>query len=186
MNAAVVAAIASSVAVALSLAALIVNRRDRASDWRRDIITPSVRGFILPTDNADMIITTHQMAVGMGADPTERRERAYTEAWPSIQQARTFATEFELFAPELAKIADRISEKLILSLSDFDQMQLPVQQLEGGTMRAQRPVFAWNRELARRARIMSRVERRTAREFLSHLGARWKRWIGRRDIEGPV
>ena len=53
VTAAVIAAIASTAAVIASVVGILINRNDKANEWRRDQIIPPVKQFLTAVTEAD-------------------------------------------------------------------------------------------------------------------------------------
>jgi len=164
MNAALIAAIASTLAVVVTSVGILLNRRDRANEWRREVIIPSVQRFLAAADEADRMAAAYWLAKLMGKEeefPDLRGDMVTAMASP-MREASNARADLELFAPELDTLAARIMSMLVESQIGVNPPETQiVDALEGGFVRVQRPVFIQCRELARQARLLSRIEHRT-------------------------
>jgi hypothetical protein len=84
MSAAVIAAIAAIAAAVVSLAGILIGRRDRSDEWRRDIVIPAVQRFLAAATEADQFIAAQKLRANFGEDVFEVTRAASEGVGPSL------------------------------------------------------------------------------------------------------
>lgn len=167
MTASLFAAVASTGALFVSLVALLIGRRDRANEWRRDAVIPAIRRFLTAIYSADELISAYQFGVALGSDQEETRRKLSGKTTPLLVEARVARSDLELFTPDLGYLAKEIMNALVQTELDFSTR--PWEEIKRGSSDIGwpiRPISLKCKELEKRARIMSRIERRSLREVL--------------------
>jgi len=145
----------------------VINRADRSNEWRRDAVIPPLRAFLAAAIAADELIAVWEIGRLFGDEPGLRNDHRRNQIGAHLVAARAARIDLDLFAPELGVLAAGVVAKVIDA-----QMRVQRDPPEGDIAPASvRPSAVAIDELERQARIVCRLERRTAREFLARIRA---------------
>jgi hypothetical protein len=99
----------------------------------------------------------------------EARASCATKLTPLLREAGDANATLDLFAPELAGLAAKIVHILIETEGNLGKVTSSNDRIteNNGFTRVQRPVFNECQEMARQARVLSRLERRPLAEWIT-------------------
>ena len=162
MSVSVVTAVAAFGAFALSGLSIVINRKDRSNEWRRDAVIPPLREFLAAAIAADELTAAWQIGLMLGREPGPQDVQVQDQISGYLTAARAARIDLDLFTPKLGRLAAGVTSKLVAAAMRPTEDPM----LDDVPPASMRPTAIAIEELERQARILCRLERRTTEDNL--------------------